>query len=198
MNFRQTITARGALRRLGVLAACLAWLPAALQAESEQGYFEVRSVYAEHRNGVYFLNGRINYQLGSAAREALHSGVPLDFELEIQLNRKRRWMPDSEVALLLQVSQLEFHALTQRYLVRNINSGEQSSFSTLADALEEVGQIRQLPLIDESLLEPDKPYEVSLRTVLELRDLPSAVRWLAFWWGDLRTASDWYTWPLRP
>jgi len=198
MNWRQTTIAGAALRRLGWLAAGLALLPAALHAESEQGYFEVRSVYAEHRNGVYFLNGRINYQLGSAAREALHSGVPLEFELEIELNRKRRWMPDSEVALLLQVNQLEFHALTQRYLVRNINSGEQASFATLADALEEVGQIRQLPLIDESLLEADKPYEVSLRTVLELRDLPSAVRWLAFWWGDLRTASDWYTWPLRP
>lgn len=198
MSSSQSVPGQARLRRIGVALALLALLPAAQSADSELGHFEVRSVYAEHREGVYFLNGRVSYRLGSAAREALHSGVPLNFQLEIELNRKRRWMPDSGVALLLQVSQLEFHALTQRYLVRNLNSGEQASFSTLADALEEIGQIRQLPLIDESLLEADKPYEVMIRSVLELRDLPAALRWIAFWWGDLRTESDWYSWPLRP
>ena len=162
------------------------------------GHFEVRSVYTEYREGVYYLNGRVSFRLSDPAREALHNGVPLRLELEIQLAQKRRWWLDSEVASLHQLAELEFHALTQRYLVLNFNSGEQFSFFTLAEALDEIGHINQLPLIDESLLEPDLPYEVSLRSVLELRDLPGAIRWMTFWWGDLRTESDWYRWPLKP
>lgn len=165
---------------------------------ASDGHFEVRSVYTEYREGVYYLNGRVSFRLGDPAREALHSGVPLRIELEIQLAQKRRWWLDSEVASLHQLAELQFHALTQRYLVRNFNSGAQFSFFTLAEALDEIGHINQLPLIDESLLEPDLPYEVSLRSVLELRDLPGAIRWMTFWWGDLRTESDWYRWPLKP
>lgn len=167
-------------------------------ADNSEGVFEIRSVYTEFIDGVYYLNGRVSYRLSDPAREALHSGVPLHLELEIKLSMKRRWWLDADVASLHQLSQLQFHALTQRYLVTNFNSGEQFSFYTLADALDEIGHINQLPLIDASLLEADEPYEVSLRSVLELRDLPGAIRWMTFWWGDLRTASDWYRWPLKP
>lgn len=190
---------RGVWDMLGrCLALCLLFSCAPVLADSGEGRFEIRSVYTEFRDGVYFLNGRVSYHLSDPAREALHSGVPLQLQLEITLNQKRRWWLDSEVATLRQVSELEFHALTQRYLVTNFNSGEQFSFYTMADALDEIGHINQLPLIDESLLDPDEPYEVSLRSVLELRDLPGAIRWMTFWWGDLRTASDWYRWPLKP
>jgi len=180
------------------IALCLLLSCTLAVADSGEGRFEIRSVYTEFRDGVYYLNGRVSYHLSDPAREALHSGVPLQLQLEINLSQKRRWWLDAEVASLHQMSKLEFHALTQRYLVTNFNSGEQFSYYTLADALDEIGHINQLPLIDESLLDPDEPYEVSLRSVLELRDLPGAVRWMTFWWGDLRTASDWYRWPLKP
>jgi hypothetical protein len=180
------------------LALCLFLLSALAAADVGEGHFEIRSVYTEYRDGVFYLNGRVSFRLSDPAREALHSGVPLRLELDIKLNRKRRWWLDSEAASLRQVAQLQFHALTQRYLVRNFNSGEQFSFFTLADALDEIGHINQLPLIDEALLEPDQPYEVSMQAVLELRDLPGAIRWMTFWWGDLRTESDWYRWPLKP
>lgn len=190
---------RGLRNMLGrCLALCLLFSCALAVAGPGEGHFEIRSVYTEFRDGVYYLNGRVSYQLSDPAREALHSGVPLQLQLEINLSQKRRWWLDAEVATLRQVSELEFHALTQRYLVTNFNSGEQFSYYTLADALDEIGHINQLPLIDESLLNPDEPYEVSLRSVLELRDLPGAIRWMTFWWGDLRTASDWYRWPLKP
>ena len=191
--------ARGLRKIAGrCFALCLLMFCAPVMADSGEGLFEIRSVYTEFRDGVYYLNGRVSYRLSTPAREALHSGVPLQLQLEIRLNQKRRWWLDAEVATLNQMSQLQFHALTQRYLVTNFNSGEQFSYYTLADALDEIGHINQLPLIDESLLDPDEPYEVSLRSVLELRDLPGAIRWMTFWWGDLRTASDWYRWPLKP
>lgn len=195
-----------AIRGTGNRASSSGWVvglvlmlaSALVLASSGEGRFEIRSVYTEFREGVYYLNGRISYELSDPAREALHSGVPLNFRLEIALSKKRRWWLDSEQASLRQVTQLQFHALTRRYLVRNFNSGEQSSYFTLAEALDEIGHVNQLPLIDESLLEKDQPYEVALRTVLELRELPGAIRWMAFWWGDLRTESEWYQWPLKP
>ena len=45
-------------------------------------------------------------------------------------------MLDASVAALEQRYELSYHALSQRYLVRNLNTGEQQDFGSLQAALE--------------------------------------------------------------
>ncbi|HEX6997517.1 MAG TPA: DUF4390 domain-containing protein [Gammaproteobacteria bacterium] len=156
----------------------------------------MRSASVELRNGVYFLNARIEYRLSSESRQALESGVPLTIRIDVELLHGRRFWFDNEEAALRQLYQLEYHALSERYLVLNLNSREQVSFPTLFSALNYLGRIDNLPLIDAALLDPDRDYDVRIRAVLDVEQFPGPLRLLAFWRRDWSLASEWYRWPL--
>ncbi len=161
------------------------------------GQFEVRSAYTELEDGVYFLNAKLEYDLSDAAKEALHNGLSLTMEMQIEVVRPRRFWIDREVFSLNQKHELTFQALSQRYTVKNLNSGDLTSFSTLESATDNLGTVRHLPFLDEALLRQDKRYDVRLRAVLDTRELAGPLRLLTFFWGGWRLTSDWYTWPLR-
>ena len=197
-NGRWTRRAPGAL---AALVAALVVLLTPLQAvaqDSRKGRIDLRSAYTEFQDGVFFLSARVEYRLSRQALEALNKGVALNVELQINLVQMRRFIWDAGVASLRQRYQLNFHALTQRFVVLNINSGESASFADLASALASLGTIERLPIIDAALLDEDDNYEIALRSVLDIKELPASVRLLSLVWGDWRVASDWYTWRLRP
>ena len=165
-------------------------------AYDDPGHFEVREARTELRDGVYLLSAEIDYRLSTEAREALHAGVPLVIRLDVEIIDPRRWWFDNDAAELRQSYQLEYHALSERYLVLNVNSGEQTSFGSLSTALRSLGTVRRFPLIDAPVLEEGRGYDVRLRAVLDEEQFPGPLRLLAFWRRDWSIASDWYRWPL--
>jgi hypothetical protein len=157
----------------------------------------IRSAYVEASDSVYLLNATIDFDLPDGARRAIREGVPLTLDLEIVLQRGRRFWLDDTVATLEQRYELVFHALTERYLVRNLNSGEQSSFATLEAALDVLRVIDDLPILDRALLNPKQRYDISLRASLDIRTMPDTLRFVLFWTDDWRQRSEWYTWSPR-
>ncbi len=190
-------TGRAFARLVAMLVVLLLPLQAAAQ-DSRKGRIEVRSAYTEFEDGVFFLSARVEYRLSRQALEALNKGVALNVELQINLVQMRRFIWDAGVASLRQRYELSFHALTQRFVVLNINSGESESFPDLETALTSLGTIERLPIIDAALLDEGDNYEIALRSVLDIKELPASVRVLSLVWGNWRMASDWYTWRLRP
>lgn len=181
-----------------VLAALCPWhAPAAQDATPAQGKLEVRSAYTEQRQGVYYLSARLDLYLGESAVEALTSGVTMNLELQIDVSRSRLYVWDSTVAGLRQRYQLSWHALTQRFVVLNVNSGERTSYADLESAVAALARVDNLPVIDAALLVPDSRYTVGLKATLDVREMIGPLRFLTFFWGDWRVSSDWYTWPLR-
>lgn len=183
-------------RRLGILLAC-AMLLAHASPVFAQGDILVREGSTRLENGVWFLEARIVYRLSEDAREALESGLALDVGLTIELNARRRLLWDPELARLSQRYELQYHALTERYIVRNLNSGEQASYGSLEAALAALGDVRRLPLIDDALLDPDTRYRVSLRAVLDIKQLGGPLALIGFLWDDWRIASEWTRWTLE-
>ena len=166
-------------------------------AQDDPGHFEVRAAKAELDSGVYFLDARIDYRLSTEARDALRSGVPLTIRIDVELLNPRRFWFDNEDAALRQLYQLDYHALSERYIVQSLNSGDQESFPTLFAALAYLGRIDHLPLIDASLLDPGRTYDIRLRAVLDVEQFPGPLRLLAFWRRDWSIGSDWYKWRLQ-
>ena len=185
---------------LALACAILPWPDTALaqDSNSNKGRIEIRDATTARRDGVYYLSARIDYRLSREARTALDQGVALNLELQINLTQTRRFVWDAGVASLRQRYELSFHALTQRYVVLNLNSGESASFQDLASALAALGEVERLPVIDAALLDDDDRYEIALRSVLDIKELPASVRLLSLVYGNWRVASDWYTWRLRP
>ncbi len=162
-----------------------------------QGYFEVRSASTVMSSGVYRLDARLQLVLSSDALEALNSGVPLTIELQTQVIRARRFYLDAVEADLVTRFQLEYRPLSQRYIVRNLNSGDQGSFATLYSALNDLGRITSLPVIDAALLDPDSGYRIRIRAMLQTQQYPAPLRLLFFWRSEWHLQSEWYEWSLR-
>ena len=164
--------------------------------DEDPGRFEVRSASVELQNGVYYLDAWLEYRLSTEAREALEAGVSLAIEIEVEFLRSRRFWLDDSAASLRQTYDLQYHALSERYLVVNRNTGEQSSFANLFSALNFLGRLTELPLIDAALIDPEETYEIRVRTILSTEDFPGPLRLLTFWRRDWSLRSEWYTWPL--
>jgi Domain of unknown function (DUF4390) len=186
-------------RRLALLATALVMVGTgvAQDAIERAGYFEVRSASAHVVNGVHALDARLQLVLSSEAREALSSGVALTIELQIELIRSRRFYFDDTVAELAVRYELEYRPLSQRYIVRNLNSGNQDSFATLYSALNNLGRVQGLPVIDDALLESDRSYRIRVRALLNTQQYPAPLRLLFFWRDEWQLQSEWFEWPLE-
>ena len=178
-------------------ALSLASLAVAQDMPERDGHFNVRSATTVLNGGVLELDARLQLLLSHDANEALNSGVPLTIELELEVIRMRRFLPDDLSAELRVRYELEYHPLSQRYLVRNLNSGEQESFGTLYSALNNLGRVQGLPIIDEALLEDGRNYRLRLRALLSIRQYPAPLRLLFFWRGEWQLESEWFEWRLE-
>jgi len=162
-----------------------------------EGYFEVRSASSELIDGVHILDARLQLVLSSEALNALNSGVPLTVELQLQVIRVRRFYMDALDAELAVRFELEYRPLSQRYIVRNLNSGHQDSFATLYSALNNLGRIEGLPVIDDALLASGRPYRVRARVMLQTQQYSAPLRLLFFWRSEWQLQSDWFEWTLK-
>jgi len=165
-------------------------------ARAEEG-IEIRSAATRLQGGVWFLDADIIYSLNETALEALDSGLVLDVELAIRLTQRRRIIWDPTFAELKQRYQLQFHALTERYILRNLNSGEQATYGSREAALAALGTVRALPVIDDALLSRGERYDVAIRAVVDIKQLRGPLAVITFLWNDWRIAGDWVQWRLQ-
>jgi hypothetical protein len=169
----------------------------AQESVDREGYFEVRSASTQSVNGVHTLDARLQLVLSSEALAALESGVTLTIEMQMQVIRIRRMLIDSVDAELAVRYELEYRPLSQRYIVKNLNSGDQDSFATLYSALNSLGRVQGLPVIDDELLEADRSYRLRVRAMLNTQQYPAPLRLLFFWRGQWQLQSEWFEWSLE-
>lgn len=188
------------LRRTGltVLACVLsaACLMPVVHAENTQGGFVIRTAYTELLNGVYYLSADVDLGMSEDALNALENGVPLTVEWQIEVIRHRRFIWNKTVATLTERYQISYHPLTRRFVIKNLNSGEQQSFASYRDAITNLGQVNDLPVIDAGLLEPHTQYMIRMRAVLDITDFPGPLKLIASLFKGWDLSSDWYAWGL--
>jgi hypothetical protein len=176
----------------------VALLAPPLKADGLEGRFEVRSADLELKDGVYHLNARLDLPVSEAVRQGLSEGVPLSLEVDLDIERVRQFFPNSRVAELTQHYQLLYNAVSARYVLKNENSGQQESLGTLEGALDLIAEVRDLPVLDKSLIQRDRRYEASVRAKVDYGSVPFTLRLVMFWVSDWHRESDWYTWTFQP
>lgn len=162
----------------------------------EDGDFTIESASTHLRDGVYYLDASVNLELSSDAKQALLSGLSLTIRYEVEFLRRLRLWWDNEAHTLRQRYRLQYHPLTRRYIVLNVNTDVQTSYANLDDALRRVARVESWPLIDTTLLDFSRGYDVRMRVVLDTERLPGPLRLLAFWRRDWSLGSGWYRWQL--
>ena len=189
--------ARNLFRRLAVALACVALVVcgALAHANALDGVLEVRSAYVNIDNGVFLLHARVEYPVNPAIADALRDGVTLTFDLDTRVERERRFWFNANIVELTLRRELAYHAVSDRYVVRDVKSDEQQTFSTLEEALAYLGKVDGWPILVEPQLNGGN-YVISVRAGVRRGRLPASLRALMFWADDWHRVSEWYSWSL--
>ena len=164
---------------------------------NHEGYFDVRSATTILVEDNYMLDSRLQLFLSNEALNALNSGVPLTIELNVEIIRSRRFLPDAKESELEFQFELEYRPLSQRYIVKNVQDETQDSYATLFSALNKLGRVQNLFLMKNSSLEPRSNYRLRLQALLSTKQYSAPLRMLFFWRDQWDLKSEWYEWQLQ-
>jgi hypothetical protein len=184
---------------LAVLLTTLLALGASRDARADvlDGVLEVRSAYVNSDAGVFQLYARIAYPVNDDIRAALKDGLTLIFELDVVVSRERRFWMDASVAEFTLRRELLYHAVSDRYVAREVQTSEQHSYATLEEALEALGTVDAWPILVERQLSTNRQYRVALRAGIRRGRLADTLRVLMFWTDDWHRESEWFSWSLQ-
>lgn len=182
-----------ALRAL--LLALFAWL---LAAPAHAATFKVRDAHLQLVDGTYVLDANVDFDFSTESLKALRHGVPLTVIVDAEIVRQRTFLWDQTIAEHHARYRLQVHALSGRYLVKDLNSGRVRSFAQLDSALHALGTLTDLPMLKGTWLDPDQRYALWVRARLDVEALPSPLRPLAYLNSFWKFGSGWYEWPIKP
>lgn len=160
------------------------------------GDFGIRSAFVVVDRGVLQLNVHVQYPINDRIRSALQDGVTLAFDVQLSITRHRRFWFNASVLDLTLRRELTYHAVTDRYVLRDEQGVEQESFPTLEEAIDKLGRVEDLPVLVESQLHGGGPWQVAVRAGVRRGRMSDAMRALVFWSDAWHRNSDWYTWTL--
>jgi hypothetical protein len=164
-------------------------------ADALDGVLEVRSAYVNIDKGVFLLHARVEYPVSEGIRSALKDGVTLSFDLDARVDRERRFWFNANIVDLTLRRELTYHAVSDRYVVRDTRSRDQQTFSTIDEALDYLGKVDAWPILVEPQLDGGS-YTISVRAGMRRGHLPASLRAILFWTNDWARVSEWYTWSL--
>ncbi len=149
-------------------------------------------------DGMVLLDIAEQYELSDNMLEALENGVPLTFVTHIRMQRQSRWLWNENLVNLEVRKVLRYHPLSSQYRVDNLNANTRQMFATEDAALRALGETRDLPLIQEQLLESGGFYLLDVRTLHEIGALPLPLRPKAYVSPGWHLSSKVWEWQLKP
>ena len=118
----------------------------------------------------YALSANFTIDLGPRVEEAVTHGVPLYFNLELEVTRPRAYCQDEHVLSHTLTYRLSYNALTRQY--RLATGSLHRSFDSVAHAVRAMGRISALPIADKSRFKAGYSYQAALRLGLDRGLLP--------------------------
>ena len=165
-----------------------------VQATAQQ--ISIKDIEISRDQGAHLLTARINYDFSEDAIEALHHGVDLFLVVEVLVKQQRAILWDVVSKRSQLTYKLEYHPLSERYVLTDLNRYRRADFQYLNTALEVMGKIDSWQILHQAELNPDEQYSIMLRARLDIDSLPAPLRLLAFISKSWNIRSDWYRWQL--
>jgi hypothetical protein len=156
---------------------------------------EVRSASATLQGSTLQITVHAEYPADEEMRNALETGVTIEFSVEASLDRTSQYWFDENVLRRSTRRELTWNAPTQRYVLKETPGTEQRTFATLEEALVAAGTYENWQVELQSALDPKASYEISVRARMRQGRLSSALKALTFW-TRYWERSEWYTWAL--
>lgn len=181
------------------LMQLLCWLALPLTAQAAQ--FTINQAQVYQIGSGYTLNASISYPLTPRVQEALENGVPLTFFQEIQLLDRTPilwdWWQWDEIIWTTEIRyELRYHDLSQQYMLHSLDAENYRNFTTLASALNAMGDITNF-ILPPAFTKTTDSTILRLRSGIDLTVLPSPMRPGAMISSKWDLTSDWFEtiWP---
>jgi hypothetical protein len=175
-----------------MLALLLSLMAAPLHAADD---IVVRSASAELRDGVLAFTVRAQFPADEQTSAALLAGATVDLDLQASVEKQNDYWFDEQVVEASFRRELSWNAPSQRFVLRDVDSGHQRTFGKLDKALEAAGKVDGWEVRFTQQLDPEERYEIGVRARLRRGRMPSALRTLTFW-TRYWSRSEWYQWEL--
>ncbi len=177
-----------------LLVALPAWLVAA--SDRADAFLRMGDISTVKQGGFFNFSTRLEIALSEEMQDALRNGVRQIYLLELQVRVPRFKVFHREIFSRKHRYELRYHALSKKYLVRHINNGNQFSFYTLSAALEHMSKIIELPLLKEAAINDVANYDLRVKFMLDIEELPLPLKIHALMNRDWRIATKWQAWAL--
>ena len=177
------------LTRVLLTIACLA-AGASRAEEPEVASAGVRAV----EDGLV-LDADFEFELTPRLSEVLASGVPLYFNIEFELGRRRWYWFDEKAASKKMQLRLSYHPLSRQY--RLATGPLQQTYSSLEDALLVLRRVRGWLVVDRTVGFSEADYEAAVRLRLDTTLLPKPFQVSALTARDLHLETPWKRFIVR-
>ncbi|WP_415880129.1 DUF4390 domain-containing protein [Methylomonas sp. TEB] len=164
---------------------------------AEAGEYAARIEYADldRVDDGYDVQAHIDYQLSPTAKEALHKGVRLTWDVAIEL-RQPGVLWDTIIHKHKLTYSLQFHALLNQYVVQT-PFDRSEMFLTLSAAMNFMAAVHDSMPIPAELVVGGTPYLLAVKTQFNREQLPIPLRPVAYLDNQWFLSSAWHTWPIQ-
>ncbi|HHO82040.1 MAG TPA: DUF4390 domain-containing protein [Halothiobacillus sp.] len=183
------------MRQLALVAGLLlALLVLGLSPAQATGQATVLYVHSEVREDVLYVDVDLQIRLSDTHVEALQNGVQLSVSLQTVISEPRDWLWAHTVAEDRRHYRIEYHALSETYLIHDELLRETLTFSNLTNALESISRVRAWPVAHIEQLKHRDRLVARTRFTLDVNRLPLPLRLQALTDENWILTSEWFLW----
>jgi hypothetical protein len=140
----------------------------------------------------YVLNADVDVKFSEKMEEAISKGFELNFLIEFQLVKPRKYWFDDEIVTVTNNVTLSYHALSRQFLV--IRGDQQKAFVRLDEATDDLSDISGLKVFQKSEIEKGEPYKAALLMRLDPKKLPKVLQGESIGSDDWKISSQRFEW----
>jgi hypothetical protein len=150
------------------------WLSLTQGALAAGTSMHIRSAELVAVDGTYELNADVDMKFSPKAEEAISKGFILNYIVEFQLSKPKKYWFDDEIITVSEEISLNYHALSRQYLVTR--GDQQRAFVRLDEALDDLSDISSIKIIKQAMIDKEDLYKAVLLMRLNTKKLPQALQ----------------------
>ena len=133
---------------------------------------------------VYFLNADFDLSFNDDLDEAIKKGIPINFIIEFELKKPRKYWFDEEVTKKTKEILLTYHALSKQFTLTE-SENRLIAFDNLTQAKNELKKIKNWRIFDKSQIDDTEKYSAYLQVKLDQTKLPKQLQ------ADITSNQEW-------
>ena len=144
----------------------------------------IRTAEINSQFEAYFLNADFDLSFNDDLDEAIRKGIPINFVIEFELKKPRKYWFDEDVAKKTKEILLSYHALSKQFILAE-SENRLIAFDNLTQAKNELKRIKNWRIFDKSQIDDTEKYSAYLLVKLDQTKLPKQLQ------ADITSNQEW-------